>query len=50
MLSFFKKMNTLKQVSDWPAAGHLVGAGEGGAECLDLGWAESALSMECERV
>lgn len=42
-----------EQLSDWLAAGHLVGAGDGGAECPDLRWAEwveSALSVDCERV
>lgn len=38
------------QHSDWSAAGHLVSAGEGGAERLDLRWEESARSVECERV
>lgn len=40
----------LELLSDWSAAGHLVGAGEGGAERLELRWEESALSVEWERV
>lgn len=36
-------------MDDLSAIGHLVRAGEGGAERLDLRWAESARSVDCER-
>lgn len=45
-----KDVTLLEVLSDWTAVGHLIGAGEGGAERPDLKWAESVLSVECERV
>lgn len=40
----------MQQVEGRGAAGHLVKLGDGGAERLALRWAESARSVECERV
>lgn len=46
----FNKHHGGRAAIRWPAAGHLVRAGEGGAERPDLRWAEPARSVEWERM
>lgn len=48
--SVFSKHHGAELLFDWSDAGHLVRAGEGGAERPDLRCAESARSVEWERV